>query len=63
MKEEKVKGTIKSEPHIVKAVAVPNLNITYRRKEKQRKKRQKTYKRYYDNDDEDDLNDDIDNGA
>ena len=47
----------------MKAVAVPNLNITCRRKEKQRKKRQKKYKIYYDNDGEDDFNRDIDGGA
>ena len=42
--EEKEKGTIKNKLHIVKVVAVPNLNITYQRKEKQRKKRQKNIK-------------------
>ena len=52
LKEQKEKDTIKNKPHIVKAVAVPNLNITCRRKEKQRKKRQKKYKIYYDNDGE-----------
>ena len=45
---------------ILKAVAVPNLNITYRRKEKQ-KKMTKKYKRYYDN--EVDFDDDIDGSA
>ena len=32
------------QPHIVKAEAVPNLKITYRRKEKQRNKQQKNIK-------------------
>ena len=50
MKEQKEKDIIKNKPHIVKAVAVQNRNITNRRKEKQRKKRQKKYKIYYDND-------------
>ena len=52
MKEQKEKDIIKNKPHIVKAVAVQNLNITNRRKEKQRKKRQKKYKIYYENDGE-----------
>ena len=60
MKEEKEKGTIKNKLHIVKAVVVPNPNIT---KIKKRKKNNKKYKRYYDNDDEDDFDDDIDSSA
>ena len=40
---------------MVKAVAVPNLNIKYRRKKKTIKKTTKKYKIYYDNDNEDDL--------
>ena len=47
----------------MKAVAVSILNITCRRKEKQRKKRQKKYKIYYGNDSEDDFNHDIHGGA
>ena len=34
MKEGKEKDIIKNKPHMVKAVAVPNLNINYRRKKK-----------------------------
>ena len=44
MKEEKEKDIIKNKPHMEKAVAVPNLNIKYRRKKKQWKKRQKNIK-------------------
>ena len=41
LKEEKEKDTIGNKLHVVKAVVVLNLNITYQRKEKRRKKRQK----------------------
>ena len=41
---EKENDTMIKQPHTVKAVAVPNLNITYRRKEKQRNKQQKNIK-------------------
>ena len=41
---EKENDTMIKQPHTVKAVAVPNLNITYRKKEKQRNKQQKNIK-------------------
>ena len=43
--EGKRKRHYKNKPHIVKsAVEIPNLNITYQIKEKQRKKQQKNIK-------------------